>query len=152
MSYAQHSHEIDLQIARARYPEYAEKIKAWQGGPGGDDIDRLARINTRLGVMDNYLTTDSAAYDVTEQITWFRTAALLEVKVKTARESLIQKAGGDGLQRRLIDLLPCRCGPMNLLMDIGELEHGGGAQDEWIEIGDSHAAVDRVEGESQRDP
>lgn len=97
-SYAQNSHEIDLQIARARYPQVAEKVKAWQGGPGGDDIDRLARINTRLGVMDNYLTTDSAAYDVTEQTTWFRTCALLEVKVKEVRESLIQKAGEDGLR------------------------------------------------------
>src|SRR5215469_4044899 len=114
-SYAQHSHEIDLQIARARYPEYAEKIKAWQGGPGGDDIDRLARINTRLGVMDNYLTTDSAAYDVTEQITWFRTCALLEVKVKDVRDSLIQKAGEDGL--RVIHCGETFCEGRQLSMD-----------------------------------
>lgn len=98
MPYAQIAREIDLQVARARYPEVADKIRAWQGGPGGDDIDRLARINTRLGVMDNYITTDSAAYDVTEQITWFRTCALLEVKVKDVRDSLIKKAGSDGLR------------------------------------------------------
>ena len=115
MPYAQRSKEIDLQIARARYPEYAEKIKAWQGGPGGDDIDRLARINTRLGVMDNYLTTDSAAYDVTEQITWFRTCALLEVKVKDVRDSLIKKAGENGL--RVIHCGETFCEGRQLSMD-----------------------------------
>lgn len=96
--YAQVSREIDLQVARARYPDIADDIKPWSGGPGGDDIDRLARINTRLGVLDNYITTDSAAYDVTEQITWFRTAALLEVPTEAERNSLIEKAGKDGLR------------------------------------------------------
>lgn len=96
--YAQVSREIDLQTARARYPDVADEIKPWSGGPGGDDIDRLARINTRQGVLDNYITTDSAAYDVTEQITWFRTAALLEIPTEAERNSLIKKAGEDGLR------------------------------------------------------
>lgn len=96
--YAQVSREIDLQVARARYPDVADNVKPWSGGPGGDDIDRLARINTRLGVLDNYITTDSAAYDVTEQITWLRTAALLEVPTEEERNSLIKKAGESGLR------------------------------------------------------
>ena len=97
-SYAQICVEIDLQVARAKFPDVAGKLKAWQGGPGGDDIDRLARINTRLGVLDNYITTDSAAYDVTEQITWFRPAALLEIDKEEFRNSLIDKAGRDGIR------------------------------------------------------
>lgn len=92
-TYGQISREIDLQRARAKYPDHAGKITASVGGPGGDDIDRLARINTRLGVLDNYVTTDSTAYDVTEQITWFRPAALLECKKQEVIDSLIAKPG-----------------------------------------------------------
>lgn len=97
-NWAQVSREIDLQVARARYPEMASDIKASTGGPGGDDVDRLARINVRLGVLDNFVTSDSAAYDVTEQITWFRAAALLEVKTKEERDSLMKKASTRGLR------------------------------------------------------
>jgi hypothetical protein len=90
-SYAQGNTEIDLQIAKARYPDVADQMKASQGGPGGDDIDRLARVNVRLGVMDNYNTTDTQLFDVTEQKTFFRPAALLEVPDEPTRNSLIKK-------------------------------------------------------------
>src|SRR4029077_8938839 len=42
-NWAQGNKELDLQIAKARYPDVAEKIEPESGGPGGDDIDRLAR-------------------------------------------------------------------------------------------------------------
>ena len=90
-NWAQTSKEIDLQIARARYPEVADHIQPESGGPGGDDIDRLARINVRLGVIDNYNTTNNQSFDVTEQKTFFRRAALLEMPDQTMREGLIRK-------------------------------------------------------------
>ena len=90
-TYAQVSKEIDLQMARGRYPDHANALRPSGGGPGGDDIDRLARINVRLGVLDNYVTTDSSAYDVTEQITWFRPAALLEIPGQDVVDSLLAR-------------------------------------------------------------
>ena len=90
-SYAIRSREIDLQIAKARYPDAEADLRPSQGGPGGDDIDRLARINVRLGVMDNYNTTDMMIHDTTEQKTFLRRAALLAVEDKTLRASLLKK-------------------------------------------------------------
>lgn len=90
-SYARRSVEIDLQIARAKYPDVADQIHPAQGGPGGDDIDRLARINVNLGVMDSYNTMDSSMFDVTEQKTFLRPAALMDVPEGPTRDSLIEK-------------------------------------------------------------
>ena len=89
--YFQVSKEIDQHVAKARYPQVAEKIHASNDSAGGDDIDRLARINTRLGVFENFVTSDSAAYDVTEQRTWFQPAALLEIEKDELRESILGK-------------------------------------------------------------
>ena len=96
-SYAQVSKEIDLQIAKAKYPEVAEFLKPASGGPGGDDIDRLARISVKLGMMENFNMTDNQVFDVTEQKTFLRPAHLLSVPDDMVRESLIKKAGEKGL-------------------------------------------------------
>src|ERR1700734_225254 len=89
--YAQRNKEIPLEIAKAKYPDVAEQLKPASGGPGGDDIDRLERINVRLGVMDNYNTTDMQIHDVTESKTFLRPAALLEIKKPELRDSIMQK-------------------------------------------------------------
>lgn len=96
-SYARRAKEIDLQIARAKYPDVASQIQPATGGPGGDDIDRLARINVQLGVMDSYNTMDSEVFDVTEEKIFLRPAALLELPEGAARDSLMKKAGNKGL-------------------------------------------------------
>jgi hypothetical protein len=97
-SYCQVSEEIDLQIARAKHPEVADDIHAGSASPGGDDIDRLARINTKLGVFYQFLTTDTEQFDTTEQTTWLRPAALLEIHDEVVRTSLLKKAGAIGLR------------------------------------------------------
>jgi hypothetical protein len=89
--WAQGNEEIDLQIARAKYPDVADLLKPASGGPGGDDIDRLARISVKLGMMENFNMTDNQVFDVTEQKTFFRPAAMLEVADDLMRESLIKK-------------------------------------------------------------
>lgn len=76
-SYVQRSREIPVSIARAKYPWIADKIVPQAAGPGGDDVDRLARINVALGVLDNFNTADSQVVDVTEQKTFLRPAELL---------------------------------------------------------------------------
>jgi hypothetical protein len=70
--YLQTNKEIPISVARAKFPEVAKSITAATAGPGGDNIARLARVNVKLGIDNNFVTSDSAAYDVTEQRTWFR--------------------------------------------------------------------------------
>ena len=81
--------EVSQPKAQALFPKSSEKITPATGGPGGDDIARLARINVLLGVEDNFVTSDSQAYDVTIQRWWFRPNAFLEIKDKTVREEVI---------------------------------------------------------------
>jgi hypothetical protein len=88
--YAICSKEIDVHEARAKFPEVADKIQQRNGGPGGDDIDRLARVNVEQGMMDSFNTTDSQANDVTWQRAWLRPWQLLELNEKV-RESIIDK-------------------------------------------------------------
>lgn len=89
-NYASRSREIPVEDAKAKYPKVADEIRAANNGPGGDDVDRLARINVRMGMMENYASSDSQAYDVTEQIMWIRPAALL-LAPDNVRDGLIAK-------------------------------------------------------------
>ena len=89
--YAQRCLEVSLGTAKAMFPDVADKIASGSGGPAGDDIDRLARVNVALGMDNNWMTTDTAAYDVTIQWNWLRLSSLLEVDDKDVRDRLMQK-------------------------------------------------------------
>src|SRR3984957_12903061 len=41
---------------------------------------------------------------------------------------------------------------MYLIINVSQLEHRRRAEHEWIKVANSHAAVDRVKGESERQP
>lgn len=88
--------EISISRAKATFPEIADRIKPSSGGTGGDDISRLARINTKLGVMNNYLTSDSAAYDVTITRLFLRPSQLLEIEDDQVRNDLLSKFAETG--------------------------------------------------------
>lgn len=90
-SYIRRAVEIDLDVAKGKYPDVAGELKPATGGPGGDSLDRLARVNVRLGVMDNFNTMDTALQDVTETKYFFRKAALLHVSDKDVRQRLMDK-------------------------------------------------------------
>lgn len=107
--YALHSEEIDVAIARAEFPDVAAKIMPSQGAPGGDDVGRLARINVNLGMLNNFQTTDSQAYDVTKQILWLRPAQLLSITDQECMVSLVEKAGKDGLRVIFCGEQFCEC-------------------------------------------
>jgi hypothetical protein len=77
--YALRYKEIDVHEARARFPDKASKITPGRGGPGGDDIDRLARVNVDQGMMNSFNTQDSQANDVTWVRAWLRPWQLLEL-------------------------------------------------------------------------
>ena len=89
--YIRRAIEIDLDIAKAKYPDIADQIVPATGGAAGDSLDRLARVNVRLGVMDNFNTTDSQIQDVTETKYFFRRAAFTHIGKKEIRESLMKK-------------------------------------------------------------
>lgn len=95
--YLIHSREVDLAVAKGKYPDKADDIRVTRGGPAGDDIDRLARINVALGVDDNFITSDSEATDVTLQDAWLRPAALLEIKDEQVRAELVEMSEQTGI-------------------------------------------------------
>jgi hypothetical protein len=93
--WARLSYELDIATSKASYPKIADKIRPSRsgsdGGSGGDDLERLARVNVLLGVEDNFITEDSAIYDVTIQKFFYRPAALMEIPDQAVRDSLLKK-------------------------------------------------------------
>lgn len=93
--YARFSYEQSTSKSKAEWPDKADAIKPSRsgsdGGSGGDDLERLARINVMLGVEDNYITEDSSVYDVTVQKFFYRPSALFDIDDKQIRDSILQK-------------------------------------------------------------
>lgn len=90
--YLQLNTEIPISVAKAMYPDKQTSITAATAGPGGDNIARLARINVNLGVENNFITTDTAAYDVTWQQSWFRPSIFFCEEVdENMRNGLLEK-------------------------------------------------------------
>lgn len=88
--YAIRSQEIDQHKGKAKYPDVADNITPSKGGPGGDDLDRLARLNVEQGMMDSYNTADSEANTVTEVKAYIRPWQLLELD-DANRDSIMEK-------------------------------------------------------------
>jgi hypothetical protein len=88
--YAMRCKEIDTAKAKAKYPEVADKLTSSKGGPGGDDLDRLARVNVDQGMMNSYNTQDSESDETTECKCWIRPWQLIELD-DTNRTAIIDK-------------------------------------------------------------
>lgn len=88
--------EVDVSVGKGMYPKKADKIIPSIGG--SDDIDRLARVNVRLGVEDNFVTSDSQQYDTTIESVWFRDCTLLEIDDEQTRDELLEMSAGKGLR------------------------------------------------------
>ena len=85
------SEESDLSIAKGMFPKVADKLTAGNTSIAESEIDRLARINCKLGMQATYVTSDSQAEDVTVDRNWFRPAYLLHIKDKVIRDGLLSK-------------------------------------------------------------
>lgn len=85
------AHEVPVSKAKSRFPDKEKEIKPATGPVGGDDIDRLARVNVLLGVEDNFITADSVIYDVTEAEVWMRPSQLMELEENQGRDEIIRK-------------------------------------------------------------
>lgn len=64
--------EIHYAIARAQYPWMASRIKPAWGAGGEMEFERIARINTRIGVMGKYLTGTSGIQECSMAYCWLR--------------------------------------------------------------------------------
>lgn len=93
----QYETEVDVAHAKGMFPKISDDIKGGSQGLSEGAIARLARQNVKLGMQATYVTSDSVAEDVTLQRTWFRPTALMAVKDKAIRNSLMQKFPDGGV-------------------------------------------------------
>lgn len=84
--------DIDVSIAKARYPWIADKIKPGTCGIGEIELDYIARINTKLALQSVNTTGDSGVRLVVEQKTWMRPAFFFDPCVNAdVRDRLLKK-------------------------------------------------------------
>lgn len=89
--YAQIFEELDYAVARATYPWMKKSIKPSMGSAGELEFERIARINTRIGLVGNQLLGTSGLREVTMAYTWNRAGTFYDDKVTDEhREFLIQ--------------------------------------------------------------
>lgn len=92
MAWIQTMDELDISMARAKYPWIASKINAGTYGIGELEFDKLARINSKLALLGMSMTGDTISRYVTEQYTWMRPQAFFDIDIKEEiRESLLDK-------------------------------------------------------------
>lgn len=72
MQFVQIYEETDVAVAKAMFPWVAKDIRPGSCGIGEIELDKIARINTKLALLGSYVTGDSLQRDVTIQMTWFR--------------------------------------------------------------------------------
>lgn len=92
MQFIQLYAEIDVSTAKAKYPWVAKDIRPGSTGIGEIELDKIARVNTRLGLLGSYVTGDALQRDVTEQYTWVRPEMFFDPSVSDIiREELLEK-------------------------------------------------------------
>ena len=89
-SYAQIWCERDYAVSRAAYPWMGDKIKPSWGTYGELEFERIARINTYIGIVGKYITGTSGIRETTEGYCWFRPGMYYDDKITaTQREWLL---------------------------------------------------------------
>ena len=84
--------ELDLSVARAKYPWIADKITTGDTAVGELGLDKLARVNTKLALLGLNMTGDTISRYVTEQYTWLRPSAFFDNEVSDeVRKGLLEK-------------------------------------------------------------
>lgn len=92
MQFVQLFEDIDVVIAKARYPWIADKIRPGSDKVSEAELDRIARENTRQAVLGAYVTGDSFARHSTVKHTWFRPSMFMDEQVDDAvRAELFEK-------------------------------------------------------------
>ncbi len=86
MGWIRFQKERSVNLLREKYPWIEDKI-ATQGNVGGmDQIDRLARINSRLAVQASSSSGEAWKNDATETVTFFKPSEYRLIKDKDVRQ------------------------------------------------------------------
>jgi hypothetical protein len=96
-SYAQIFEEMDYALARAAYPWMGDKIKPSWGTAGELEFERIARINTRIGIVGKYITGTSGIREATMGYMWFRPGMFFDDKITAAQREWLLKEFPDGM-------------------------------------------------------
>ncbi len=81
MQFVQIYEDLDVVIAKAKYPWIADKIKPGGDGQSEVELDRIARENTRQAVLGAYVTGDSLQNHTVVKHTWFRPSMFMSDKI-----------------------------------------------------------------------
>ncbi len=95
--YAMVFEEMDYAIARAAYPWMKSKIKPSWGAYGEQEFERIARINTRIGITGKYVTGTSGIREATMAYAWFRPGQFFDDGITDARREILLQEFPDGL-------------------------------------------------------
>jgi hypothetical protein len=97
MQFAQLFWDLDVCIAKAKFPWIADKISPGGDGQSEVELDRIARENTRQAVLGAYVTGDSLQRHTIIKYTWFRPSMFMDDKVN------------DIVRAELLELFPDGC-------------------------------------------
>lgn len=95
-SYALCFEEIDYAVSRATYPWMGKKIKPSWGGEGELEFERIARINTRIGLAGRYITGTMGIRETTMGYAWFRPGMFYDDSITDAQRDFLLENFEDG--------------------------------------------------------
>jgi len=95
--YVQLFEEMDYAVARAAYPWAADKINPSWGTYGELEFERIARINTRIGIIGKYITGTSGIREATMGYMWFRQGMYFDKEISEAKREFLLKNFPDGI-------------------------------------------------------
>ena len=95
-SYALCFEEIDYAVARAVYPWMGKKIKPAWGGSGELEFERIARINTRIGLAGRYVSGTEGIRETTMGYAWFRPGMFYDDSITDSQRDFLLQNFPDG--------------------------------------------------------
>jgi len=94
--YAYVFEEVDYAIARAAYPWMGKKIKPSWGGSGELEFERIARINTRIGLAGRYITGTMGIRETTMGYFWLRPGMFDDDAITDTQKDFLRANFPDG--------------------------------------------------------
>jgi len=95
--YAHIYEEADYALERAKYPWMGDKIKPSWGTAGELEFERIARINTRIGIVGKYITGTSGIREATVSYQWYRPGLYFDDRISATQRNWLLQEFPDGL-------------------------------------------------------
>lgn len=108
-AYAEIFEEVDYTVARSSYPWMGDKIKPSWGTFGNMEFERIARMNTRLGLYGKYLIGTSGIRETTMGYMWFRPGMYRDDKITASQREWLLTNFPDGLFVVMAGMELCCC-------------------------------------------